>query len=157
MFQSEDIDTVESVLALMRETPTLTELEIRNGNESLRICRPAQPLSGKKKASGASPKSAGSSAPRASSPVDTLPTTVERAPTMVTAHLVGIFHPAPKEPVAEGMIIRDRQVLGQIESMRLMNDCVAPSAGKIVSVLVEDGQPVEYGQPLFLIDPEGTA
>ena len=71
----------------------------------------------------------------------------------VKAGLVGIFR-AGHPPLAVGDSVRESQIVGQIEAMRLMNECFAPRAGVVATVLVEDGQPVEYGQPLFQIMPE---
>ena len=55
--------------------------------------------------------------------------------------------------VQEGDVVKDGQVLCIIEAMKLMNEIEAKVAGRIARVLVENGQPVEFGQPLFLVDP----
>ena len=71
--------------------------------------------------------------------------------------MVGTFYraAAPDAPpfVNEGDVIKEGQALGIIEAMKLMNEIEARVAGRIVKVLVENGQPVEYGQPLFLVEP----
>ncbi|MCC6445504.1 MAG: biotin/lipoyl-binding protein [Armatimonadetes bacterium] len=74
------------------------------------------------------------------------------AETFVRAHLVGVFH-AIRPPVAAGDGVRPKEILGLIESMKLMNDILAQEGGEVAEVLVEEGQPVEYGQPLFRIRP----
>jgi len=75
----------------------------------------------------------------------------------VVAPMVGTFYraPAPDAPpfVEIGDTVHEGQVLCIIEAMKLMNEIEAEVAGEIVDVLVENGQPVEYGQPLFLIKP----
>lgn len=75
----------------------------------------------------------------------------------VVAPMVGTFYrtPSPEAPpfVDEGTVISKGQPVCIIEAMKLMNEIEADAAGKIVQVLVENGQPVEYGQPLFLIEP----
>ena len=53
----------------------------------------------------------------------------------------------------EGDVVKEGQVLCIIEAMKLMNEIEAKAAGRIVKILVDNGQPVEYGQSLFLIDP----
>ena len=65
------------------------------------------------------------------------------------------FKPIVKkgDTVEEGDIISKGQVLCIIEAMKLMNEIESDVDGKIVSILVEDGKPVEYGEPLFLIEP----
>jgi acetyl-CoA carboxylase biotin carboxyl carrier protein len=70
----------------------------------------------------------------------------------ITAPMVGIFHPA-KKPVAVGSEVTSGQVVGLIESMKLMNDVTADAEGRITDVLVENGQPVQYGQRLFRVAP----
>lgn len=70
--------------------------------------------------------------------------------TPVTARMVGIFHPA--EGLEQGSAVQKNQVIGLIESMKLMNEMTAPLTGLIVDIHVEDGMPVEYGQHLLSIE-----
>ena len=75
----------------------------------------------------------------------------------VTSPIVGTFYrsSSPDKPayVAVGDVVKNGQVLCIIEAMKLMNEIESESAGKVVQILVENGQPVEYGQPLFVIEP----
>ncbi len=75
----------------------------------------------------------------------------------VTSPIVGTFYrsSSPDKPsyVEVGDTVKKGQILCIIEAMKLMNEIESESAGKIVSILVENGQPVEYGQPLFVIEP----
>jgi acetyl-CoA carboxylase biotin carboxyl carrier protein len=75
----------------------------------------------------------------------------------ICSPFVGTFYRAPSpdsEPyVKEGQTIKKGDVLCIIEAMKLMNEIESEVSGKIVSILVENGQPVEFGEPLFLIDP----
>jgi len=77
----------------------------------------------------------------------------------VVAPMVGTFYraPAPDAPpfVEAGSRVKEGQTLCIIEDMKLMNEIEAESAGEIVEILVENAQPIEYGQVLFLIEPEG--
>ncbi len=76
----------------------------------------------------------------------------------IIAGLVGIFRALPPEKrVTAGDPVQNGQVLGRIESMRLLTDCLANADGVIGAVLVQDGQPVEYGQPLFEVRPREGA
>lgn len=70
----------------------------------------------------------------------------------INAPMVGIFHLAAG--VAKvGATMTEKQVVGSIESMKLANDVTSTIAGTVLEVLVEDGMPVEYGQPLFRVEP----
>lgn len=75
----------------------------------------------------------------------------------IKAPLVGTFYraPSPDAPpyVKEGDVVEKGQVVCIIEAMKIMNEIESDVRGKVVKVLVENGKPVEYGQPLFLIEP----
>jgi acetyl-CoA carboxylase biotin carboxyl carrier protein len=77
----------------------------------------------------------------------------------ITSPLVGTFYRASsadaKPYVEEGDRVRKGQVLGLIEAMKLMNEIESEVDGTVVSMLVENGTPVEYGEPLALIRPQG--
>lgn len=75
----------------------------------------------------------------------------------VTAPMVGTFYaaPSPKDPafVQEGDEVRAGDAIGIIEAMKMMNEIETDVAGRVARVLVKNGQPVEYGQPLMVIEP----
>ena len=75
----------------------------------------------------------------------------------VTSPIVGTFYRASSpdaDPyVEEGALVKKGQVLCIVEAMKLMNEIEAEADGKVIKVLVESTTPVEFGQPLFLIDP----
>ncbi len=75
----------------------------------------------------------------------------------VTSPIVGTFYrsSSPDKPsyVEVGDTVKKGQVLCIIEAMKLMNEIESEAAGKVVQALVENGQPVEYGQALFMIEP----
>ena len=72
--------------------------------------------------------------------------------------MVGTFYRAPSPDAApyvnEGDLIKEGQALCVIEAMKLMNEIEAKLAGRVVKILAENGQPVEYGQPLFRIEAQ---
>jgi acetyl-CoA carboxylase biotin carboxyl carrier protein len=76
--------------------------------------------------------------------------------TVVTAPMVGMFYrsPSPESPpfVELGQMISTGQTLCIIEAMKLMNELESEVSGKVSKLLVENGQPVEFGQPLFWIE-----
>ncbi len=75
----------------------------------------------------------------------------------IKAPMVGTFYrsPSPESPpfIEVGQDAEEDQVVCIIEAMKLMNEIKSEVKGKIVEVLIENGQPVEFGQPLFLIEP----
>ena len=80
---------------------------------------------------------------------------------VVRAPMVGTFYrrPSPDKPpfVEEGSIVKEGDTLCLIEAMKIFNEIEAEKGGKVLKILVEDGSPVEYGQPLFIIDPSVKA
>ncbi len=139
-----DLDRIgpvlDRVLGLMREHE-LAELEIES--EGLRV---------RARKGGAAP------------PVEAPPAVADPAPadgeavaTVVEAPVVGTFHRAGAPDAAPFVEVGDRvepgEVLCVIEAMKLMNDIKAEFAGRVVEILAENGQAVEYGQPLFAILP----
>ena len=75
----------------------------------------------------------------------------------IEAPMVGTFYRAPSpdaQPfVREGDRVKKGQVVCIVEAMKLMNEIESKVAGRVMKVLVENAQPVEYGQPLFLLEP----
>ena len=86
-------------------------------------------------------------------------TTASAAKHTITAHLVGIFHAWAKPRGGTLVAVGDRIKLGQliatIESLNVINEVESNVAGHVVEILVQEGQPVEYGQPLVVIDTAG--
>jgi acetyl-CoA carboxylase biotin carboxyl carrier protein len=138
-------DLVRQLGALLRELD-LAEIEASVGSVRVRLQRQA--------ATPAPPAPAASAPPPAPVPVaEAVP------PTMITveAPMVGTFYrassPGADPYVREGDVVKEGQILCIIEAMKLMNEIESRAAGRIAKILVENGQPVEYGQPLFLIEP----
>ncbi len=129
----------------------LTEVEVEREGVRVRLRRePAAPAA----------PSAGSAvvAPAAASPaVSAEPAASEAHLLTIEAPMVGTFYRAPSpdaQPfVRDGDRVKKGQVVCIIEAMKLMNEIESKVAGRVVKVLVENAQPVEYGQPLFLVEP----
>ncbi|KIS03778.1 acetyl-CoA carboxylase biotin carboxyl carrier protein [Paucilactobacillus wasatchensis] len=68
----------------------------------------------------------------------------------INSPMIGIFH-TNEHPIQVGSVITPKTVVGQIESMKLFNDISASMTGKVEAVLCEDGQAVDYAQPLFRV------
>jgi acetyl-CoA carboxylase biotin carboxyl carrier protein len=132
-------EQIEGFAALFTEAPRLTEIEIRHEGGTLRMRRATT-----------SPLPARQSSLPTPPTTSLLPIPTSTNACLVTADHVGVIH-----SVAEvGALVNIGQVLGQIDTMRLLSDCKAPLSGKLIEVLIGEGQPVEYGQPLFTIVPE---
>ena len=75
----------------------------------------------------------------------------------IEAPMVGTFYrassPTAEPYVSEGDLVKEGQILCIIEAMKLMNEVETRAAGRIAKILADNGQAVEYGQPLFLIEP----
>ncbi|MET9299133.1 acetyl-CoA carboxylase biotin carboxyl carrier protein [Micromonospora aurantiaca] len=125
-------------------------VRLRSGESVLEVewHDPATPAQRAAEPAGALPARAAEPAAR-TAPVTDRP--VVRSP------VVGTFYRAP-EPgampfVAVGDLVRPGQVVGIVEAMKLMNEVTAGQAGRVVEVLVDDGKPVEYDQPLIALEP----
>jgi acetyl-CoA carboxylase biotin carboxyl carrier protein len=158
-----DVDALRRIVELL-ETTEVTRLSWRRGPERLLITRGHGPAPIVQVASAPLPPMQGvSHAPRASLAAEATPPSAPAAPgndkngNVVASPFVGTFYrtPAPDQPafVEVGSVVRKGQVLCIIEAMKLMNEIEADEPGKITEILVENGQPVEFGQPLFRIEP----
>lgn len=146
---TEELDTLA---ALLRRNE-LSELELRRGDLYVRMV--AGGGVGMTSASAASAPRA-TSAPQ--SPLAKLETTTETTDgnvSYITSPFVGTFYRSPNPEAAafvdEGSKIKKGQALCIVEAMKLMNEIESEVEGVIVQILVENGQPVEYGEPLFKI------
>jgi acetyl-CoA carboxylase biotin carboxyl carrier protein len=159
-----DIRKIKKLIELLEESG-VAEIEIREGEESVRIARQA-------------PAGAAAAAPvvsYAQAPAPTSPSAAARAASaapaaeastaarasaegeqVVTAPMVGTFYVAPspgaKPFVDIGDEVQQGQVLCTIEAMKMMNQIESEFAGRVRAVLAKNGDPVEFGQPLFVIE-----
>lgn len=138
-----NLDSIEQIVAVLGEFP-VSEITVERDGQRIHARRPlvlAAPESSSPEASG---REAAGLAPGTEMPSEPAPL----PPLTLLAPMVGIFHQA-KTPLSFSASVRVGQVIGYIESMKLMNEVLAEDAGKITDVLTEDGAPVDYGQPLF--------
>ena len=149
-----DIRKVKKLIELLEES-NINELEITEGEESVRISRGmpgvtyAAPAPVAPAPIAAAPVAVAAAAPTAAAAPDALEGHVVRSP------MVGSFYgsPAPGSPtfVTVGQTVAQGDVLCIIEAMKMMNQIEADKAGTIGAILVEDGEPVEFDQPMFTI------
>jgi len=150
-----DIRKVKKLIELLEES-NINELEITEGEESVRISRGATVVAAP---APAAPAAVAAPAPVAAAPAAVAPAapaaSEELAGHVVRSPMVGTFYgsPAPGSPVfvEPGKAVKVGDVLCIIEAMKMMNQIEADKAGTIGAVLVEDGEPIEYDQPLFTI------
>jgi acetyl-CoA carboxylase biotin carboxyl carrier protein len=145
-----DAEAIRNLADFFKDTD-LTEIEYEKDGCRIRVCR------GHNGSSQMAPTYV--SQPAVSAPVDT-PSKVsmdpESHPGAVKSPMVGTAYMSPKPDspkfVEVGTTVSAGQVLMIIEAMKVMNPLKSPRDGKITSIFVEDGQPVEYDQPLFIIE-----
>ncbi len=148
-----DIRKVKKLIELLEESG-ISEIEIAEGEESARISRYPKPGTVTTTAAPAAPAASPPAAAAAAAPAEPLAAPVQGQ--QVTAPMVGTFYsgPAPgAKPFVEiGTEVKPGDTLCVIEAMKMMNQIESEFAGRVVSVLVENGSPVEFGQPLFVIE-----
>lgn len=150
-----DIRKVKKLIELLEESG-VAEIEIKEGEESVRISRHGSaPMT--HYVSAPPPMPTAPPTPTAvATPAAAVPAPAAAADCAVTAPMVGTFYssPAPgaKVFVELGSEVKVGQTLCIIEAMKMMNQIESDRAGKVVSVLVKNGDPVEFGQPLFIIE-----
>jgi len=159
-----DVDALRRIVELL-ETTEVTRLSWRRGPERLLITRghgpapvvqvapaPLPPLQ-----PAPLPSRVNAAEPSAAAPASAAASEGEKKGHVVSSPFVGTFYrtPAPDQPafVELGSVVKKGQTLCIIEAMKLMNEIEADEPGKITEIFVENGQPVEFSQPLFRIEP----
>lgn len=156
-----NVETVRSLVELMKQHD-LSELDLREGDQKISLKRGGQaPIY-------AAP------APMQAAPMQYAPAPTAAAPAAsgggeaaaadshliaIKSPMVGTYYSKPK-PDADsfarvGDHVSEDSVVCIIEAMKVFNEIKAEVSGKIVKVLVKDEEPVEYGQPMFMVDPQG--
>ena len=149
-----DIRKVKKLIELLEES-NINEIEIKEGEESVRISRGGSVVA----APVAAPAPVVAAAAPAAAPV-AAPAAAEAAPAAPAGHtvnspMVGTFYrsPAPSAPafIEVGKTVKAGDVICIVEAMKMMNQIEADKSGVIEAILVEDGQPVEFGQSIIII------
>lgn len=146
-----DQQLIRDLAAILDET-RLTEIEVEEGDLKIRVARQAQAVQAMLPASVAG---APVTAPAvAAAQAETLP--ADTSKNAVPSPMVGTAYRAPSPGVAPfievGQAVTKGQTLLIIEAMKTMNQIPAPRAGTVTAILVEDAQPVEFGEPLVVIE-----
>ncbi|MBX3496101.1 MAG: acetyl-CoA carboxylase biotin carboxyl carrier protein [Parvibaculum sp.] len=142
-----DQELIRQLAALLKETE-LSEIEIETDNLKLRVSRQVSQVSAHFAPAPAAAPAAASAAPA--------PADAASHPGAVASPMVGTAYLAaePGTPpfVTVGSTVKEGQTVLIIEAMKTMNHIPAPRSGKVSAILVEDGQPVEFGEPLLVIE-----
>ena len=145
-----DIHEIEELIGLI-ENKDVTEIEYSKGDEKIRIVRAVEIT----KKAGKIQQERPDEMPGALHP----DAGEGNAFISVNSPFVGTFYCAPspsEKPFVEiGTKVKKGQTIGIVEAMKLMNAIEADADGAIKQILKKDGDPVEFGEPLFIIDPEG--
>ena len=159
-----DIRKVKKLIELLEESG-IAEIEIKEGEESVRISRHASGSQGAPvvhyaaaptaaaPAATSAPSANAGEAPAAGQPAPPVKAKPEH---VVTAPMVGTLYSAPApgaKPFVEiGSEVNVGDTLCIIEAMKMMNQIESDKAGRVTAILVKNGEPVEFGQPLFIIE-----
>ncbi|MBN9437826.1 acetyl-CoA carboxylase biotin carboxyl carrier protein [Bosea sp. (in: a-proteobacteria)] len=146
-----DPELVREMAQLINETD-LTEIEVQKGDLRIRVARTITATVMAPVAS--APVMAAAPAPVAAAPLEAKAAAAH--PGTVNSPMVGTAYRRPSpdaKPFIEvGQEVKAGERVLLVEAMKTFNDIVAPRAGKVIAILVEDGQPVEYGEPLLVIE-----
>jgi acetyl-CoA carboxylase biotin carboxyl carrier protein len=153
-----DIRKIKKLIELLEESG-IAEIEIKEGEEALRISRlPTGNLAAHQlPAIVAAPMAAPLQPAKASVPAPTEPAAKPKPNEhVITAPMVGTYYasasPGAKPFIEIGDEIKLGQVLCIIEAMKMMNQIEADRAGRVTSIMARNGDPVEFGQPLFVVE-----
>ena len=146
-----DIRKVKKLMELLEESG-MSEIEIKEGEESVKISR-----------YGNSPAPSHSfvqqQAPTSVPPVVAAPAIVDEPSTVgqsLTSPMVGTYYSAPsptaKPFVTIGQHVKQGDTIGIVEAMKIMNQIEAEKSGTVLQILVKDGEAVEFGQPLIIVE-----
>ena len=157
-----DIDKLRDLIRIL-ENSSLSEIEIEEGGHRIKLKKPSPELVASSHVVQAVPHTSDQQAPQlAHSGQESFESSGEEGGededlVTVDSPMVGVFYsaPAPGDPpyVKPGDSVEANQTICIVEAMKLMNEVTAKFSGHIVKCLVENGEPVEFGQPLFAVRP----
>lgn len=153
-----EIDRIRRLVELMKEHD-LSEVDLRESRQRIRICRGPKVVAGAAPVAMATPAAAMPSAPAPAAPAaatKAAPAAESANTTVIKSPMVGTFYsranPKAEAYVKVGDSVDANTVVCIIEAMKVFNEIPAEVRGKIVAVLVEDGEAVEFDKPLFRVE-----
>ncbi len=157
---SSDIISMEHLRRLVRllDQSDVSELELKRPEDGTRlVLRKVKAAKVNRQPDGSMPMLQADTPATASSSLSA--TTPRETKHTIVAHLVGIFHTWGNRKgsvlVTIGDQVKAGQLVATVESLNVINEVETPIAGRVIEILVQEGQPVEYGQPLMVIDSGG--
>jgi acetyl-CoA carboxylase biotin carboxyl carrier protein len=148
-----DIRKVKKLIELLEESG-VAEIEIKEGEESVRISRAASSIASAPIQYTAAPPVSAPAAPAQTA--ESAPAAAEVSGHQVKSPMVGTFYTSPSPDanafVSVGDKVNPGDTLCIVEAMKMMNQIEADKAGTIKAILVNDGEPVEFDEPLFIIE-----
>ena len=146
--ESVDRDLIRELADLLKNTD-LTEIEVETGDVKIRVAR--QVSVAQVTVAAPAPVAAAPIAAVAAAPVEAAPSVnAVPSPMVGTAYLAA--EPGAAQFVTVGSTVKEGQTILIIEAMKTMNQIPAPRSGTVTQILIEDGQPVEFGEPLMVIE-----
>ena len=162
------LDIIAQLVQILKEAPELGAIEVRRGLfgfwSSVRVSKAGHGLGGGHHVVVSAPHAGGGMAAAGPGPshgatAPVAPTAPVSALVEIKSPMVGTFYKSP-EPGAEAYVkvgsrVSPGQVVCIIEAMKIMNEIESEVSGVVKEVLADNAQPVEFGQPLFRVDPHG--
>ncbi len=150
-----NLKEIKELIEVLKDSD-IAEIELEKAGTRIRL---KKGLAGREKAQlpDAKEELAVQAAPQIAAPAPESPAQAGKNLFAVNSPIVGTFYRSPSPDAAVyvevGDVVKKGQILCIIEAMKLMNEIEAEVSGKIAAILVENAQPVEYGEPLFHIEP----
>ena len=137
-------------LAELLSTNDLTEIQVEDGDRKIKVRREGAQVMAYAPAPAVAPAPALATAPAEAAAIAAAPADAVKSPMVGTAFLAP--EPGAKPFIAPGQAVKAGDTLLIIEAMKVMNPIAAPKAGKVAQILIGDAQPVEFDQPLVVIE-----
>lgn len=156
-----DLKKIKKVIELVEQS-AISEIELKEGEESIKICKHLSPNQAYAMTVQSPPFNSNINQMHYTNEPRIQETTLNKDAAQdkhtLNSPMVGTFYRSPSPNAKAFVEVGDRVKIGDvlciIEAMKMFNQIEAEHAGTIKSILVETGQPVEFGQPLFIIDPD---
>lgn len=142
-----ELAQIEELAVLLREHP-ISEIEVSRQGSRIHLKKGAAVVMAAAPSAVSAPQDVSTSAESPSVDAPAVDASI-----LISSEMVGLFHHV-NPPIRVGASIKEGQTVGNVESMKLMNEVKASVGGQVAEVLIEEGEPVDYGRQLFRIVPK---